>query len=297
METQDPFQEFGGNSINSDPFAEFGGKTVNNNNFAEFGGQLINKDPFVEFDGQQHGPPVTKVPAKQFLANYMSSPIYKQRLYNSGVSEQPDVNNVLNAHISQVNGAGSVAYNKEQWPDMNSQKAGFPIKNGVSNINIDRKDVANVDKIYGVKNTPENTLSHELSHVSRVLSPQEESLIGSLNRKSGESDVWKSFLKSGANGSFSDYLNNNYDRTHDARPAEIKADLDALRYSMFKKGIYDTSKREMTIDDYKKAVQDSDIKKSLEFKRLSERFKPDDLILLNNSIAANKNNSNTNQYT
>lgn len=232
--------------------------------------------------------PVTNVPAKQFFANYMDSPMYKKRLTDMGVSDAPDVKNLLNTNISQVNGPGSVAYANSEWPGLSSKQAGFPVKPGVSNINIDlgRPEQDSIKKKYGTNNIPDHIVAHELSHVSRQLSPQEESLIGSLNKKEDEAAVWNRYTKNGGDDSFANFLNKNKPNAHDARPSEIKADLDALRYSLYKKGIYDTSKRDMTLDDFNKASKDPEIKNSLEYKRLTERFKPEHLILLNNSIAS-----------
>lgn len=99
--------------------------------------------------------------------------------------------------------------------------------------------------------------------------------------------AYKEYKKLGLSQPFSSFLSVAYEGAHDAKPNEIKADLDALRYKMWKKGIYDTSKGDMTNEDYKKMSQDKEIKNSLEFKRLSERFKPSDIVILNNKIAMN----------
>lgn len=235
---------------------------------------------------------ITKVPQKQFMAEYMTSPIYKKRLLSMGVTEQPSVQDLLNTNISSIDGASSLSVGKQSAANINSNKMGnIPIIKGVNNINIDRSP-QNLDmtkKSYGAIENPQMTLSHELSHVSRMLSPQEEDYIASLNKKPDEAAVYKQYKKSGVVDPFSAFLNSAYDNTHDARPNEIKADLDALRFHLFKNGIYDTSKRDMTIDDINKASQDPDIKNSFEYKRLIQRFKPADIVNLNNNIAANIN--------
>lgn len=235
----------------------------------------------------------TKVPQKQFLANYMSSPMYKKRLSNFNIINQPNTSNLLNTTVSQVSGPGSIAYNQINSSKTNTNKAGFPIIQGKSNINVDRGQIGFIDKTYGVDQKPDSIMAHELSHVTRDLSPEEENFIASLNKKPEEANVYNDFVKYAPVDSktlaplkFSDYLNTMYNNSHDARPNEIKADLDALRFQMLKKGIYDTSKRDMTIDDYNNASQDNDIKNSLEFKRLNDRFNPKDLIKINNTVAS-----------
>lgn len=243
----------------------------------------------------------TKVPAKNFSAKYMSSPIYAKRLSNFNIADTPDIQNMLNASMSQVNGPGSIAYDKERTAQTDTNHARFPITPGKSNINIDMGQIGYINKKYGVNQMPDSQVAHELSHVSRNLKPEEESFIGSLNKKKDEAAVYKEFKKGGVVDSdlkpftFSGYLNTLYQGTHDARPSEIKADLDALRYQMFKKGIYDTSKRDMTIEDYNKMSKDKEIQNSLEYKRLSQRFSPNDLIKINNTVA--KNGSNDSKYS
>lgn len=232
------------------------------------------------------GSPVTNVPAKQFFADYMSSPMYKRRL-NTFVSQQmPDVNNLLNTHVSEVNGPGSIAYDKTVFPNMDTQHAGFPINSGTSNINVDRGQMGYINKQYGVNQPADHILAHELSHVSRQLSPSEELFIAGLNNKKDEREAYNAYIKSGVSNPFSEFLHAAYNNTHDARPSEIKADLDAFRYSLYKKGIYDTAKRNMTVDDFNKAGKDPEIKNSLEYKRLTDRFKPEHIIQLNNSLAS-----------
>lgn len=236
--------------------------------------------------------PKTTSATKNFLANYMDSPMYKKRLINFNITTPTDSQDLLNTAISSINGPGSIAYTKQSSSKTDTQHARFPITQGKSNINIDRGQIGYINNLYDVDQQPDHIMAHELSHVSRQLSPEEEDLIGSLNKKKDEATAYSEYKKSGVVDPFSTFLDAAYSGTHDARPNEIKADLDALRYSMFKKGIYNTTDRDMTIEDYKKASQDSEIKKSLEFKRLMDRFKPEDIIKLNNTIAANNVNSN-----
>lgn len=246
----------------TDPFSEFGGKSI---------------DPFTEFGGQSINQPTTNIPAKQFLADYMSSPIYKQRLANFGITDKPDVQSLLNTNIISQPGYGSGHYSPLLSNEMLQNKDGFNanglnLKPNIPNINIDRNEIKRLKKNFGYTEQPDNVLAHELSHQSRDLGTGEQIIINSLNKNK---DI----------------------NQHDDAPNEIKADLDALRFMMYKKGIYDTSKRDMTQDDFNKVSQDPEIKKSLIFNRLLKRFKPSDLIQLNNSIAMNTQINPNNNYT
>lgn len=242
-------------------------------------------------------PLVSVVPQKQFYSQYMDSPIYQQRLSNFGITDKPNIKNVVNARMIEKNGPGSSALNVELSNDVDSKKAGFPVVKGKSNINIDRSQVPAINKQYGVDAKLSDILAHEISHISRDLTPKEEEFIASKNKIRAESNLFKEFKKQGEIYDsktlkplgFSDYINTMYTPSqmgHDASPREIKADLDALRYILWKKGIYDTSKRDMTLDDLKKAVNDNDIKNSVEYKRLKDRFSAKDIIDLNNTIAS-----------
>jgi len=276
-----------------DPFSEFGGSAFSNNPFKEFGGDVIN-------------PNTTDTLQKKFYANYMSSPIYKQRLNNFDIKDKPDISNILNTNISHITGVGSKAMTKDVTANNTIKTAGFPIKQGLSNVNIDNNQLGQINKQYNVNTKLDDVVAHELSHVSRQLTPKEEEFIASMNKQKIASDLFKEFKKQGPvydsktlkPAGFSEWLSNSYEpnpAVHDSSPNEIKADLDALRFQMQKKGIYDVSKRNMSADDFKKATQDKDIQNSVEFKRLMQRFNPNNIIKLNNTIALNYNKSNGEQ--
>lgn len=240
--------------------------------------------------------PVTKVPAKKFYAKYMSSPIYQERLNKAYIADKPNIQNVLSAHISEVPGAGSFGQDELSSYFLNESDAGFPIIKGKSNINIDRSQAKYLSKQYpGTVTTPEQILSHELSHISRPLRPQEQLMIGSMNKSHSGKSLYKDYLKSDKKLNYIDFISKDPRDNHDNTPDENKADLDAIRYMMFKKGIYDTSKRDMTLDDFNKASKDKEINKSSVFQRLNSKFKPEDLIWMNNNIASSSENDNTNQ--
>lgn len=225
--------------------------------------------------------------AKRFLANYMVSAIYKKRLQSQGVPNSPPVQPVLNVPVS---------YNTNQDTQATIVKNGTETENS---ININKSQLANAKKDFNFPISVDQAKVHELSHISRNLSPSEQLLIASKNK----SDLGYGLLSQYQADSFTGKYKGQYDdyqtdgtgthndAYHDYRPNENKADLDAFRYLMQKKGIYDTSKRDMNIDDFNKASKDPEIKNSLIFNRLIQQFNPDDIIKLNNTIAMNSPNN------
>lgn len=81
---------------------------------------------------------------------------------------------------------------------------------------------------------------------------------------------------------------------HDEIPDENHADMNAIRYLMYYKGIYDTRKGPMSLDDFKKAQNDPIISKDFNFRRMLEHFTPEQIVELNNEVASNKSNNNDN---
>lgn len=222
--------------------------------------------------------PQVRVPVKNFYANYMESPMYKKRLQNFNINSQPDVQSLLNTNIMSERGRTSFAIDKNESNrriDRGDNILNFPnLKENVPNINIDRSQIEDAKEFYNANLTPEQIVAHELSHVARKLSLGEEAYIKARELKSSSLDT-----------------------SHDTKPNEIKADLDALRYQMQKKNLYDTSKRNMTLDDYNKVLNDKEINQTLEFKRLQKVLKPQDLIQLNNTIASVPSEDTTQRFS
>lgn len=215
----------------------------------------------------------TNVPAKQFMADYMSSSMYKSRLANFN-APSPSVQNLLNIPIT-ANPKQSTEYYNDS-------------KTGRTYVNI------NTTEDTGIRDKPANIMAHELSHGARELTPQEQSYILNMNKSPLGYGLNAQFTTDSALGKYKGSADgykgqsdNGQDAYHDYRPNENKADLDALRFMMFSKGIYDTSKRNMTLDDFNKASQDPEIKNSMMFNRLKQQFTPDDIIQMNNKVATN----------
>ena len=72
---------------------------------------------------------------------------------------------------------------------------------------------------------------------------------------------------------------------HDINPRESYADLNTLRWMMYKQGIYDTKTGDMKKEHLDKAKKDPYIQKSFSNKRLFKHFSDKDIIRLNNTVA------------
>jgi hypothetical protein len=245
--------------------------------------QVLPNDP-IHMAASGNPPNQVKVPAKQFMANYMQSQIYKQRLASMGINTVPSPNRILDANVT-TDWQRSTAYRKE--PHWYSSK---------DEVNINLPEIKHVSDFYpGTKEAVDAAMAHELSHGARKLNDKEMTLIASLNDGKDGSRIYKEYQNLKKAGAFTDYNGflgykggtTDKEILHDEKPNENKADLDAFRFLMKKNGIYDTSKRPMTMDDFEKAKAHPEIKNDLIFRRLIERFKPSDIINLNNTIASN----------
>jgi len=74
-----------------------------------------------------------------------------------------------------------------------------------------------------------------------------------------------------------------YELDHDNKPSELKADIDALRYQLYREGIYDAGTQDFTREHLEKA------KPSFTKSRLKEHFTDDELIDLMNKLSYNQN--------
>lgn len=217
---------------------------------------------------------------KNYLVNYMNSPVYNKRLTTTGVGSKPQsLEDMYNTNIFHNDEYSSQSFTKGQSNKYNP----LPVRLGTNNIVINpnqiKVDGANEDEVQ----------AHELSHLQRNLTPSEQNLFSSRNISPLNTDLMNKYKTSGSRLPIGDYIehidhaNTTY---HDVRPGENKADLDALRYQMYKGGIYDTSKGDLDLPTLQKALSDPTIKGSATTRRLLENFKPEDLVYLNNSVAS-----------
>lgn len=129
--------------------------------------------------------------------------------------------------------------------------------------------------------SPGSTAAHEMSHVAGAM-PVHLELPTSMNdarytSREALNEIGK---------------RNKASEEHDASPWEAKADIDALRYLLWKDKIHDPSKEDFTPEMLKKAKEK--YKDNLTTHRLFNHFEDEDLIWLMNNIAANDKKSNSN---
>lgn len=194
------------------------------------------------------------------------------------------------------------------WKD---KKINIPSNTGII---LDPVQGAKLNPGDNIKNLPESylyndTYAHEAAHRLRGLVGGTDAFL-ILQRNTDPQALKKNFSKDfrewnkakGYTGEFEQYLDNQQSdshgkiNNHDINPRENYADLNALRWMMYKRGIYDTRKGDMTPEQLKKAKNDPFIKKSFSNKRLFKHFKDDDIIYLNNKIAQNDNNIQSEIY-
>jgi len=75
---------------------------------------------------------------------------------------------------------------------------------------------------------------------------------------------------------------------HDVAPAENKSDIDAFRFLLKQRNIYDAGTQNITPEILEKAKKDPVLRRSFIFKRLKESFNDDSLMDIMNKVAKNK---------
>jgi hypothetical protein len=75
--------------------------------------------------------------------------------------------------------------------------------------------------------------------------------------------------------------------THKFSPWENKADIEGMRFILYNNGITKKYGDPLTPEQFKKALENPKIKKTLQIERLRNNFEDNDIIQLNNILAAN----------
>jgi hypothetical protein len=189
---------------------------------------------------------------KDFYNKYLQSDNYRKRLEkqgykNTGEVIQDRLNNLNQVKFTNVEGMGNI-YTKGK-------------------INIDKKEMAkyNLDS--------ESIIAHELSHAAGANQSGVYNSSGNLNLNSKE---FEELYKRNKN---KDVFN------HDGQPRELKADIDTMRFLMYKDSIYNTAKETFTkkhLNILKEKYSKNEITK-----RLLNRLNDDDFIYIMNNIAYN----------
>jgi len=250
--------------------------------------------------------------AKKFLTDYTKSPKFKERAINSGygvadeldkyysnpesVLYNPDYVNPLQKEIdSRVKGIKDVNVKFDYIKDRDPATTQSSYQQG-KNIKIR----PNTDKALALRagdksyyyDTP-GTIAHEISHKIQQESNVNWDTTGPVNYIGGLNQKETKMLMSNHIGLYGvknrdeilkskDNPDRAYDLPHDMRASEMKSDIDAFRYELFKQGIYDAGKQDFEPQHLKKA------KPSFIKDRLQKSYSDEDLIELMNKIAQNK---------
>jgi hypothetical protein len=229
-----------------------------------------------------------------FLNSYMTGDKFKERytkMNGEGDYEFPkqwmgyQVNR-YNPLVVESRPTGSQAFKNE----ITAQSQGYPNRSVV----LDQSQAKKLNSsLYS------EILPHEHSHNMRRLTKLEEGNFAheEINPKAGE--LYEKF-----SNSVSDYKRNGYSEflsktpnNHDFQPDEQYSDLNALRYLMYKNGLYDTRKGDLDKKTFEKIKNNPNIKNSFIYQRLSKHFDDDSIIWLNNNIASiEQSNSNEAKY-
>jgi hypothetical protein len=143
-------------------------------------------------------------------------------------------------------------------------------------------------------------LAHEVAHAvngnnlvkGAQLSPQETDFILRRNKNISTQDIDRFSQQAKQSGKpIQDFLTG---ASHDVNPSENHSDINALRYLMNKRGLYDASKQDISPEMLKAASKDPSINRSFIWKRLRDSFDDKALIEIMNKVAANKNINQSN---
>jgi hypothetical protein len=209
-----------------------------------------------------------------FANNYVASPKYKERL--SDFYKYPDYIQqqrkgvIGNISVRENPGGTTIYHDKGNEVAINDNQL----------------------KSYGA--TRQEGLSHEVAHAinsnaevkGSALSDQEQNYI--LDRTKNLSPELKTSLLNRSKEQGKPLYEIMTGAFHDVNPAETKSDIDAFRFLLNKKGLYNAGKQDITPEIINKAKKDPSIRKSFITKRLLENFDDKDLIDIMNNVAVAK---------
>lgn len=219
----------------------------------------------------------TKDPA-EFYKAWIQTPEYKRRLKATGYSDVPDrwsvdklseIEKVKKQRLGLLENIQPLEYDRskrseaiiydDNGPTININPSDYE---GSARQSVEAHEIAHVA-------TPPGTIGgNEFGIFMGSLLPLKKPIVfgvqGSKEREASEEAV----------GDFE----------HASKPWEAKADLDALRFMMYDKGIYDITKgKKFTETDFEKAKQN--LGKDRVFKRLENRMGKENFVKLMNTIA------------
>lgn len=219
-------------------------------------------------------------PVVDWMGSYVNSPKYKDRLSNfykfPGYIQNQRANVLGGTKITETPSGTTQYYSSGNevtvsQPQLNRLKAG-------------RAEALTHELGHAVNKNTENKAAALSLPESRFIMQRNKGLTPELT-----SNFLKSAKESGR--PLSKLMGGDL---HDVAPSENKSDIDALRFLMKQRGIYDAGTQDATPDVLKKAAADPVIKKSFIFKRLKDSFEDQDLLDIMNKVATNKSKKQSN---
>lgn len=221
-------------------------------------------------------PPDKGEDVKEWFRSYVASPKYRERL--SGFYKYPDyVQRKRSERIEAIRNREETGDILKYDPDTNVVR--------ISPVGIQNAAAA-----------PDEVIMHEYSHAlnspdnprAAALSAREEEFIFDRNKLSPEvrRDTKDSAMRQALG--ITDYLKIR-PSLHDAKPSESHSDINAFRYLLNKRGIYNAGTQDITPEVLQKAAKDPVIRKSFIYKRIKENFDDEGLLEIMNKVAMNQN--------
>ena len=255
------------------------------------GGKLIPVSPMEQITGQTSGvsPTVPYLQTKdpvEFYKSWIQSPEYARRQLLTGYSPSakdeslavPSAAASRQTRLESLQNIDPITYSTRQPSESRPGVYGIP-----STVNINPLDY--IDTNRGMVE------AHELAHIAGAMESEGTTRPGVMSAK--EQEIFKKSMLpmkepvlTGAQGSKEREASKRAleDFEHSKKPKELKADLDALRFTMYDKGIYDITKgQKFTEADFEKAKQS--LGKDRVFKRLENRVGKKNFVNLMNTIA------------
>lgn len=233
------------------------------------------KDTVVEKKVANNTPISKDQPVVDWLNDYVKSPKYKERLGN--FYKYPDYvqrqrQSILSGTKINESPTGSTQY-----------------------YSHDNELTINPAQLAALKSSREEGVSHELAHAVNANTYDKASNLNLgeagfiMQRNKGLSpDIRESVLRSAkdSNRNVSKIMGG---ELHDVTPSENLSDVQAFRFLLKQRGIYDAGTQDVTPNVLKKAAQDPVIRKSFVYKRLMDSFDDNSLQEIMNKVASNKN--------
>lgn len=222
-----------------------------------------------------------------FEKSYVGSPKYKERLDNFW--EHPDW--IQQRRLKQVS-------DTKITTEANYPTQYFDTTVAPNQLNIGTNQI----KSAGLGAA--ETIAHEWGHGTNASASSPSLRLNPLEEKYiwDRSKLAKKFPEYGTSSDISSKIltdarndEKNGSDMHDAAPQENMSDIQALRYLMYKRGIYDARVQDVTPEMIQKAQQDPIIKKQVTSKRLFQNFDTNDLKDIMNKIAMGGKSSAINE--